>query len=484
MRVIHWFRRDLRLQDNTALDYACSIGKEIIGVVILNEEFIKNPGKSGLRMRVLLGYLNALRESMLVRGGALILRYGDPREVLPQLTDEWNAKWVTWNADIEHVVGQRDQRVRIALENKGVHVGILQDRYVLPPLKSDKTKDKEKFESFETFWPSWRRRIGNLSVPKEYPPEEPLQRGAANSPGGDEFPNPNQLNYPELQSLPKPGEEAAILRLKAWVFGAMQESFSLRSHVDEHTTSRISTDLRFGVLSPRQCVHMVKTLLQDPGEGDVEVANEWLKGLAYRDYYVHLAQQFPEISSKPYLKEYEELNWDNNPIHLLAWKEGKTGFPFIDAAMRESRLLGFSSYRARVAAATFLVKVLFINWTKGIEYFSSIFLDSDMALNAGNWQRIASVGPDADPYWKAVDPVIEGKECDPDGEYIKKWIPELAPVSAKYIHEPWLLPLREQKGLRINIGQDYPAPIVNFAKQREQIMLKYRVASLGGINGG
>ncbi|HEB84578.1 MAG TPA: deoxyribodipyrimidine photo-lyase [Bacteroidetes bacterium] len=481
MRVIHWFRRDLRVHDNPALQRACRIGDEVIGLVVLHPSTIDRTKQLPRRLRFLLLQIEALKDSLARIGGRLVLRYGLPEHAVPNVVQEWGAKWVTWNEDIEHTDSDRDERIRQSLSAMGCYSGIEQDQYLVP-LSVLKASRKEPIQTFEVFYKVWRTHLSEASSSSGEPAPEPLKAGRTISPKSDPFPISTQFHVASDKALPPPGEQPAIRRLERWIeilaTPPSPQPAEKRVSPSAAVSSGISPYLRFGVLSIRQCMDAARPLLNQRAREMTRTAAElWVARLARREYYNYLFFHFPRVMQEPFNIELSTIRWETNQAHLTAWKEGKTGYPIVDAAMRQMAIEGYAPQWAREIAAHFYIKDLMLDWRQGMNIFYSLMLDADMANNVGNWQRVASFTPDADPFWRVPNPARFSREMDPSGEYIRRYVPELVRLPKEYVHEPWTLPHRGQTALRFFVGQDYPVPIVSHDQRREEIIRRYRTAS-------
>ena len=269
--------------------------------------------------------------------------------------------------------------------------------------------------------------------------------------------------------LPLPGEAAARERLGRWIASAALPAYAEgRNRLDAEGTSRLSADLKLGTLSPLE----VLLAAEGPGDGRRVYVSE----LAWREFYVHVLWHFPHVVGSAFRPAYDAVPWIDDPAGLAAWREGRTGYPVVDAAMRQLAGSGWMHNRARMIAASFLAKDLLVDWRAGEAHFMRHLFDGDVASNNGGWQWTAGTGTDAAPYFRVFNPVSQGRKFDPTGAYVRRWVPELARVPDAYVHEPWTMPPDVQAASGCVIGRDYPAPIVDHAAARERALAAYAVA--------
>jgi deoxyribodipyrimidine photo-lyase len=276
--------------------------------------------------------------------------------------------------------------------------------------------------------------------------------------------------------IPAPGEDAARARLAAWVEAGIERYADRRDRLDaDEGTSRLSQDLRWGLLSPVEVLERAA----GPGEGRRLFVGE----VAWREFYAHVLWHHPRVLRGPFQAAFAGLPWRDDPGAVDAWREGRTGYPVVDAAMRQLRSSGFVHNRARMIAASFLAKHLLVDWRIGEAEFMRHLTDGDAASNNGGWQWTASTGTDPQPYFRVFNPILQGRRFDPDGAYVRRWIPELRGIAGAAVHEPWLLDAAAQTAAGVRIGTDYPAPIVEHAAARQRALAAYgatKAAARGG----
>lgn len=465
MTTLVWFRNDLRLHDHPALAAAAAQGA-VVPVFVLDERILRGRHASPNRTRFLLECLHDLRRSLQARGSDLIIRSGRPAEVLRQLTDETQATAVYYTADYSPFATDRDQRLSEALEGGGLQITAYPGRLAIDQPADLATKAGKPHRVFTPFWRQWeattRRPLATMPSQLTLPPG--LQPGelpdVAALCGADEL-SPDVLSG---------GETAARQRLEAWLAGPIEHYEQHHNDLAADATSRLSADLHFGCLSVRE----IETMLPD-GEGTAA----WHRQLAWRDFYHYVLLKFSANAQFELQERYRDLAWEDNPEHLTAWQTGHTGYPVVDAAMRQLRAEGWMHNRARLIVGSFLTKDLGLDWRHGERHFMRWLIDGDEANNNGNWQWIGSVGVDPAPVFRRLyNPTKQQERFDPAGQYVRRYVPELAQVPAAYLAEPWRLSEADQTAIDCKIGRDYPAPVVDHAAARLVALERYRQAGV------
>jgi deoxyribodipyrimidine photo-lyase len=466
--AIWWIRRDLRLADNQALAAVLAHADRLVPVFVLDPALLNSPYVGDKRLAFLFGGLRQLDAGLQARGSRLVVRYGEPLPELTALLGETGATGVFAEEDFSPYAQQRDARVAEALplhrtEGLTVH----------PPgvvLKTDGTP-------YTVFTPFSR---ACKAVP--LPSERALLDPPALLPAVPDLPGLAIPDSPALPStVPFPsGEAEAQCRLDAFVESADAPIYRYaegRNRLDREGTSQLSPYLRFGMVSARQAVvSAVNAIEAAPNPEARKGAETWLNELIWREFYVHIHYHFPQVHGSSFRPVYDRIAWENDVDAFAPWCEGRTGYPVVDAAMRQLMESGWMHNRARMIVASFLVKDLLIDWRWGERFFMQHLVDGDPAANNGGWQWTAGTGTDAAPYFRIFNPVLQGKKHDPAGRYVRRWLPELARVPDKFIHEPWKMPLDVQREAGCMIGQDYPAHIIDHAWARERTLSAYRFA--------
>lgn len=456
-----WMRRDLRLHDHPALHRARAEFDVVVPVFVLDDALLHGRYASSPRARFLFGCLRALDGQLHERGSGLVLRRGAPEHELPKLAAEVGARAVLWTSDVSPYALRRDAAVTAALQERGVRAVPNTGTYARDVSKVRKA-DGDAFTVFTPYWKTWERLAARevVDAPRALAPlPAGLDRGEL---PGDRA----QLAAPVCE----PGEPAAREALRRWLDGPV-DRYADRHDTLAGGTSILSPYLRWGCLSARECEVRARRRAT-PG------ADAWVRQLAWRDFYASVLLEHPENVRREFQPKFRSLAWHDDADALDAWKRGETGFPIVDAGMRQLAATGWMHNRARMVVGSFLTKDLHLDWRAGERHFASLLLDGEPAQNNGNWQWIASTGVDPAPYFRRIfNPMLQQQKFDPDGAYVRRWVPELAAVPANRLAEPWTMTEAEQREARCAIGLDYPAPIVDHADERKRAMDRYREAS-------
>jgi deoxyribodipyrimidine photo-lyase len=408
------------------------------------------------------GSLRALDAALRERGSRLIVRVGRPEEVVPSVARESGAEAVLISREVTPYGRRRDRAVAAALraDHRELHArrGIL-----LVEPEHIVGRSGQGHTVFTPFWKALgsvsRRSV--LDAPGSLPPLVDVE-GEALPPFGP----------PPLEGLPEPGEPAARARLDRWVADGLAAYGDRRNDLAGTGTSRLGADLHLGLLSPLEV---------EARCGGDHGAEAYRRQLAWREFYHHLLWYRPELARAPFQPRFEAAfrPASEDPAALAAWREGRTGIPVVDAGMRQLARTGWLSNRARLIVASFLTRHLLLDWRAGEAHFQRTLVDGDIANDVGGWQWTAGVGTDAQPWFRVFNPVLQGQRFDPDGSWVRQWVPELANVPAPVIHEPWTMSPQDQAAAGVRIGVDYPAPIVDLAWARERALAAFRAASGG-----
>ena len=471
--IIVWFRQDLRLHDHAALASAAASGSQVIPLYILDDE---TPGKwaAGAASRWWLHEsLKSLDADLRKLGSRLVLAQGPVLNVLADLAQETGARAIYWSRGYEPSVTRLERKMHAALEAAGVRCRRFSGSLLFEP-EDIETKSGDPYKVFTPFYKACRAR-GLRGEMNKKPATLPRVPASIES---DKLETWNLL--PEIDwnagmaAAWKPGEAGAQARLEHFVSDILSSYNETRDVPGIDGTSRLSPHLHFGELSPRQ-VWRAATSAADAAGGKLDAGAEaFLRELAWREFSHHLLFHWPHFPDTPFRHEFSKFPWRKDAKALKAWQRGRTGFPIIDAGMRELWATGWMHNRVRMIVASFLVKHLLIPWQEGERWFWDTLVDADLANNSASWQWVAGSGADASPYFRIFNPVLQGKKFDPDGAYVRAWVPELAKLPDSKIHEPWKANKADLEKARLVIGETYPAPIVDLGEGRERALAAYK----------
>jgi deoxyribodipyrimidine photo-lyase len=400
----------------------------------------------------------------------LVIRQGPALKTLQKLVHETKATAVFWNRRYEPAITDRDAKIKTALREDRLEAESFNGTLLHEPWEIRTTSDTP----FKVFTPFWRK------CQADGEPDDPLTAPAhLKSPATW----PDSIPLKELELEPtirwdkgireawQPGSAGADAELKRFLKEALSNYEDDRDRPDHNGTSRLSPFLHFGELSPRQIWHAVRKAAGNGSPKRSEhVAAPYLRQLVWREFGYHLLYNFPQTPLEPLREEFGNFPWDSHPRWKRAWERGQTGFPYIDAGMRQLWTTGWMHNRVRMAVASFLVKDLLIPWQTGARWFWDTLVDADLANNTLGWQWTAGCGADAAPYFRVFNPVDQGKRFDPDGTYIRHWVPELAELPDKYLHEPWKAPESVLHDAKVELGKTYPHPLVDHAEARRKAL--------------
>jgi deoxyribodipyrimidine photo-lyase len=468
MNVLWWIRRDLRLSDNPALQAALAElqqpGDCLLPVFILDPKLAYAVNTAAARLDFLFAGLRALNADLRERHSHLLIRQGDPLEELACLFAESESTLIVAEADVSPFARRRDAAVAARLPLR-----LVGSPLVFPPGSVVKA-DGSPYTVFTPFAKAWKALpFPGAPLP---PPGAFGQQPAAAS---------LEIPAPQTSSLLfPPGEAHALARLRAFTAGPNALIYryqATRNTLHPTDTSLLSPYLRFGMISARQSAHAARQAIETaPDTLARQSAETWLNELIWREFFANILYHFPHVLRHSFRPGLRRIAWQNDPAHFAAWCHGQTGYPVVDAAMRQLLASGWMHNRARMITASFLVKDLLVDWRWGERWFMQHLLDGDPAANNGGWQWTAGTGTDAAPYFRIFNPVSQGEKFDPQGAYVRHWLPELANVPGEYIHQPWLMPLELQKSSGCLLGIHYPLPIVNHAHARQRALAAYAAA--------
>lgn len=462
---IVWLRLDLRLDDQPALAAACRAGGAVLPVFVYSpkEEGAFAPGRAGRWW--LARSLTALSRALRRRGSRLILRRGPAAAALAALARQSQAAAVYYQSAVEPRLRRQEERVAAALQRRGVAICPLEGSRLFAPA-AGLTRQGRPMKRFTPFWNASRRSgeppaplaaPTRISAPAHFPAAGSLAKlGLAARP----------LFSPSSEAAWRPGEAGAATALRHFLGGALAAYAAGRDRPDWKGTSRLSPHLHFGEISPRRLWQVVQQWqAAEGGRGDA-AGEAFLRQLGWREFARHLLGHFPDTPSRPLTPLFARFPWRYSRAAERAWREGKTGYPIVDAGLRQLRSIGWMHNRVRMIVASFLVKDLLLPWQRGAAWFWEHLVDADLANNTLGWQWCAGCGADAAPYFRIFNPALQGERFDPQGDYVRRYLPPLARLPQRWIHRPWEAPPAVLRAAGVVLGKTYPRPIVDHAAAR------------------
>ncbi|TYL37142.1 deoxyribodipyrimidine photo-lyase [Natronococcus pandeyae] len=461
--IVHWHRRDLRGTDNRGLARAAGDGP-VVPAFVFDPAVLEHA--SPVRVACLLEALGELRTWYRDRGSDLVVARGEASAVIPELAAEYDASTVVWNADYSGLARERDEAVTAALEDDGIACEPVHDAIHHEP-GSISPNQGEHYSVFSYFWKKWRDR------PKRDPVSAPADDDLATV-SGDPLPSLADLGFDDPNANPqRVTQTAARDRLEAFCSGPIYRYDEGREYPAAEMTSRLSAHLKWGTIGPREVYAATERAADDAeSAAERESVTAFQRQLAFREFYVHVLAFNPETVVEDFSEYKREIGWRNDPDELEAWKAGETGYPIVDAGMRQLRAEGWVHNRVRMLAASFLTKDLLVDWREGYDWYRRTLADHETASDVGGWQWAASTGTDEQPYFRVFNPMKQGREYDPDAEYIREYVSELEGVPAERIHEWHELDDDDRDAL----APGYPAPIVDHAERRENAIAAFERA--------
>lgn len=457
-RSICWLRRDLRLKDNTALFEAANASREVVPCFVYDSEILEDLKADDRRLTFIQGSVEEIAQSLISQQKALLACHGDPAVLIPSLAIALDAEAVFCSHDDDPYALERDRRVAEALSQHGKRLHSFKDHVIFE--RDEVVKgDGTPFKVFTPYSKAWKERLAATHLSKREPDlakitplssvEEIVKAVDGARVGNHSL---QDIGFTVQKLYTKPGSESAASTLSDFlkVVSGYKES---RDFPALESTSRLSVHLRHGTISIRECLRETISL-ESPG------AKKWVDELIWREFYHMILAKFPHVVDGAFQPEYDDVEWSDDEDLVQAWIDGQTGYPIVDAAMRCFANTGWMHNRLRMVAASFLTKDLLQHWKRGEAYFAETLLDFELSSNNGGWQWAAGTGVDAQPYFRIFNPILQSRKFDPEGEFIREWVPELASLSNKEIHWP------HENGSGRLFG--YPDPIVDHAVQREK----------------
>lgn len=472
MRGIVWFRRDLRLHDQSAMTAACEQCDEIIPLFVFDEPLLQSHGYGSACVNFMLGCVNSLGSSLALLGISLQWRRGEPIEEVVRAARDWKADIVYWSRDYEPRAKVRDLEVCQQLNQMGVSVRTFKDHVVFEAeeVRGATGEAFQRYSAYRARW--WAKWHSTKPTPCSLPSPLRLATKAVllSTPP---LPSANELGYDHVVPWIEPGERSARTQLRGFVEGPIHRYANGRNRPAIEGSSKLSPHFRFGTLSPRVAVCSALEGLSRRNRVSRPDVLTWIDELIWREFFQQVLTAFPHVVDGPFRSTAVPQSRDRGPERdrlFQAWCEGKTGYPIVDAGMRQLNQTGWMHNRVRMVVASFLIKDLRVDWQSGERYFMQHLIDADVAANNGNWQWCASTGTDAMRGYRIFNPALQSKKFDPDGTYIRLFVPELAKVPAKKIHEPHFMTCDEQNRYGCHIGGDYPAPVVDHRQARQEYL--------------
>ena len=465
-----WLRRDLRLGDNPALAAALATKQPVLLLYILDDDL--TPHQGGAARWWLERSLADLGRRSAALGCPLILRRGSALTVLRQLSARHKVKTVYWNRLYEPNAIRRDRAIKTALSEGGLTCESFNGSLLHEPW-TVKTADDRFYRVFTPFWKACLN-LPEPPLPIPAPDRIPgLNPGPASDHLGDWQLYPGRPDWASgLRDAWIPGEDTAAHILECFLDQAADYA-QKRDHPGVMATSRLSPYLSFGEISARQIWHHVRTRQNSHPDASRSL-DKFLSEMGWREFSYTLLFHYPQLAEHPLRPEFAAFPWQDNPSGLQAWQHGQTGYPIVDAGMRELWSTGYMHNRVRMIAASFLVKDLMIPWQKGADWFWDTLCDADLANNSASWQWVAGCGADAAPYFRIFNPSLQSVKYDPKGHYIRRWIPEIAALPTADIHQPWLASATTLAQAGIVLDQTYPRPIIDHASARQAALAAYQ----------
>jgi deoxyribodipyrimidine photo-lyase len=468
-RALVWFRRDLRLDDHTALRHARQRARQVWCAFVFDSDILHDLPRADRRVDFIHASLVELDQRLRAQGSGLIVVHGSARTALPRLAEQLGVQAVFMNRDDEPAAQRRDAHVRGALANHGIALYSDKDQVVF---ERDEVLSLSgtPYNVFTPYKNAWLKRYEALH-PAQPEPQPPFGQLAAPPAALHSIPSLADLGF----------EPAPIPHLPTGSSGAQQLLSNFLARIDRYDETRdfpalkgpsyLSVHLRFGTVSIRELVRLSHERAKAGSRG----AEVWLSELIWREFYMQVLYHHPHVVERCFRPAFDALRWDHGQhaeALFAAWCEGRTGYPLVDAAMRQINQTGYMHNRLRMVTASFLTKDLGIDWRRGEAYFARHLNDFDLAANNGGWQWAASTGCDAQPYFRIFNPVSQSEKFDPEGRFIRRYVPELAALPDAALHAPWRYPV-ELAAAGIQLGQHYPEPVVDHEQARQKTLARF-----------
>lgn len=472
--IIYWFRQDLRTRDLPGLLAAAATGQPLVACYILDEMSATEHAPGGASRWWLHHSLEALAGEIAELGGSLVLRRGDATVELDRLIEETGAAAVYCSRLYEPWANTLEETLHTSLDPRGVSFKRYPGSLLFEPGKVMNSSGGP----FKVFTPFWRHCRGASAPPRPKP--QPAQiTWFEGKVATDTLSHwsllPRDPDWAQhWPTLWQPGSAGAHKRLKLFLAGPVRDYSEGRNHPAKDATSRLSAHLHFGEISPRVVWHAARSLADKETHSEQQV-DKFLSELGWREFSHHLLHHFPHLVAEPFKPQFRDFPWLGDETALRAWQRGQTGYPIVDAGMRELWHTGYMHNRIRMVVASFLTKHLLVHWRAGARWFWDTLVDADLANNSCGWQWVAGSGADASPYFRIFNPVIQGEKFDTQGVYLRKWVPELAMLPDRYLNRPWEAPPEVLEKAGVRLGENYPQPMVDHKSARESALAAYAV---------
>jgi deoxyribodipyrimidine photo-lyase len=467
--ILFWHRRDLRIDDNLGLAVARQQSSKVVGVFCLDRNILERDDIAPARVTYMIGCLQELQKNYQQIGSQLLILQGEPSQAIPKLAAALKAKAVFWNWDVEPYSQIRDLRVKEALKEKSIDVENFWDQLLHAPGKVT-TQSGNPYTVYTPFWKNWskQKKLDPASKLDNVEGLTQQEQAIAIASGAIALPTAKDLGFIwDNPLLLTPGEIAAKERLEEFCDRAIYEYREQRNFPAIDGTSQLSAALKFGAIGIRTVWQVATSAYQNSRSDETrENIQTWQQELAWREFYQHCLYFFPELAQDAYRKEFKDFPWQNNEQHFQAWCQGKTGYPIVDAAMRQLNETGWMHNRCRMIVASFLTKDLIIDWRWGEKYFMQKLYDGDLAANNGGWQWSASSGMDPKPL-RIFNPASQAQKFDPEADYIREWLPELRSLDTEELVTGKIASL-------VCHQYDYPQPIVDHKIQQNKFKQLYK----------
>ncbi|MEQ9334270.1 deoxyribodipyrimidine photo-lyase [Thalassobaculum sp.] len=463
-----WFRRDLRLADNPALTAAVARGRPVIPVFVLDDEDAGAWAPGGASRWWLHHSLESLAASLEARGSRLVLRRGPAAAAIDRLVSETGADAVYWNRRYEPWATARDETIKTGLKRRGIEARSFNAALLCEPWDI-RTGAGGPYKVFTPFWRALRSRL-DAGTPGPAPDRLAIPAAV---PRGDRLADwaltPRRPDWAHgLRAAWAPGETAALGNLDRFLDDPVRRYAARRDVPGEPGTSRLSPHLHFGEIGPRQVWHAATVRHEGADTG------KFLAELGWREFSYHLLYHFPDLPHRPLRPEFADFPWADDSAGLTAWQRGRTGYPIVDAGLRQLWETGWMHNRVRMVVASFLIKDLLLPWQAGAAWFWDTLVDADLASNSASWQWVAGCGADAAPFFRVFNPSLQGQKFDSGGTYVRRWVPELAGLPDAVVHMPWKARPLDLADAGIRLGRDYPVPVVDHGAARDRALAAFK----------